>query len=198
MQQMSTALSDLVLALTSFGTALFILRQNLFASAGFILMGMAASCGAYRFSRSTPSPQVLYWHQGLAWITTILGTSLVASGFHRWYTNSVMSALHMGSALALVCLSKATDILAPRTEELLVSAVSSLAVVSIGIFSVLHTNPFGLLGAVLYGIAAAVGTEGDLASIRRVDWFHYLLAFANVVFLRAFTYASPHVFYKDN
>ncbi|XP_022080502.1 uncharacterized protein LOC110973749 isoform X2 [Acanthaster planci] len=198
MQQMSSAVSDFVLALTSFGTAISLLRQNIFASAGFALMGAVASCGTYRFSRASPSPGVLQLHQAMAWVTTILGTSLVASGFHRRYDNSVMSAVHMGSALALICLSKVTDVLSMQTEEFLVSAVSSAAVVSIGVFSILHTNPFGILAAVLYGIAAAVGTTGELASILRVDWFHYLLAFANVVFLRAFTYASPHVYYKDN
>ncbi|XP_071784683.1 uncharacterized protein [Asterias amurensis] len=197
MQQTSTAISDLILAFTSFGTAFSLLRLNTFASVGFFLMGAAASCGVYRFSRTTPSNQVLYWHQTMAWVATILGMSLVASGFHRHYNNSIMSAIHMGSALALMILSSATSILTSNTQALLVSSVSSAAVVSIGVFSALHTNPFGILGAVFYVVAGAVGTKGEFAGVLCVDWFHFVLAFANIVFFRAFSYDNAHVFYKE-
>ena len=197
MAELSTAVSDLVLAISALGGFATLLNKNILASLGFLGVAIAAAFGAYRFSRTQPSPSIISWHKSLAWLASTLGMSMIASGFHRHLDNPIMTALHMGCAIALVIMSKAFHVFSRSVEASLAEAISGAAVVSIGLFGFLYSNPFGVLGSIVFIAAGAVGTkEGTISGIKKVDWFHYFLCFANIVIIRALQFKPDAVYYK--
>lgn len=73
----STAVSDLVLALVSFGCACnsSLLRLSPHAVFGFVLVGIAASFGVLRFGIVLPSYHnvVIKIHEYLSWFASVVG-----------------------------------------------------------------------------------------------------------------------------
>ncbi|XP_072014279.1 uncharacterized protein [Amphiura filiformis] len=197
MAEMSTAVSDFVLAISAFGGAMSLVDKNLVASLGFLSIGIAATVGSYRFSRAEPSPTLIYWHKTFAWYASVLGMSMLASGLHRHIDSPFFSATHMGCALSLVVMSKVFRAFTDNIEATLATGVSGAAVISIGLFSFLHSNPFGMLGALVFLAAGAIGAkEGTISGVKKVDWFHYFLAFANIVMIRALQFKPSEIYYK--
>ena len=103
----------------------------------------------------------------------------------------------MGCALSLVVMAKVFRAFTGNMEETLATGVSGAAVVSIALFSFLYSNPFGMLGALVFLAAGGIGTTmGEIGGVKRVDWFHYFLAFGNIVMIRALQFKESEVYYK--
>ncbi|MCB9701003.1 MAG: hypothetical protein H6711_03865 [Myxococcales bacterium] len=189
---LASALSDGVLALTSFACARALVaaevappaRRSLRGAAlGLGLIGAAALCGTLRFA----GLEGLAWlHGALSGLATAaamptIGAAALAltwpfelspRGWGRLVV--ILVALAIGAGLAGVAGLWGLAIGAIGTCGVIVGGVRGLAIDRRG-------------GALLIGGAAlvliaglAVGSEGELGPFARLDVFHYLLALANL------------------
>ncbi|XP_063951568.1 uncharacterized protein LOC129253747 [Lytechinus pictus] len=188
--ELSIAVSDFILCFSSFGTAVSILPITTFGAFGFLIMSVAAGFGSARYSMSSPSEHIVSCHASMSWLAGTLGLALMAGGFYRKYGSRILAALHVGVP-TMYAILKFVITFDAVVDTALTTFISSSAVLSIGIYSLIQKNPFGMMGAFCYMMAAAVGTNGELFGIKRVDWFHYLLAFGGVVLMRAFHFELP-------
>ncbi|XP_800041.1 uncharacterized protein LOC579487 [Strongylocentrotus purpuratus] len=188
--ELSTAVSDFILCVSSFGTAVSILPITSLGAFGFLIMSVAAGFGTARFSMSAPSQHIVSCHASMSWLAGTLGIALMAAGFYRKYGSRILATVHVGVPAAYTIL-KFIIAFNAVIDTALTTFISSSAVLSIGIYSLIQRNPFGMMGAFCFMMAAAVGTNGELFGIKRVDWFHYLLAFSGVVLMRAFHFELP-------
>ena len=192
--QISTSISDALLALSAFNACYNVASSSLNAMCGFFIIGAAATCGIYRFGCSAPSSNTVQFHQFLSWLASVLGMSLLAAAFHRYYLNIIIANVHAAAALALVLLQQH---FAESHVMLITEALSSLAVISILILSILVFNPYAIIGAVLYIVAGlVVGTNGAMYGIPCVDIFHYVLLVGNIALLMGLTRPQSLVYYR--
>ncbi|XP_077982493.1 transmembrane protein 276-like [Glandiceps talaboti] len=192
-RQLSVAISDFALAVTSLNAAFVILSVTKLGSFGFLLIGTAASCGVVRFASSSPPQHLIGLHAMFSWLAGTVGLSCIASALYRSHGQYMVSSAHLAASLALTAV---TRILAPEVQDVASQAVSGAAVISILMFSLFKFNPYGLVGASMYVLSGIVGTKGLLLGIKCVDWFHYILAFANVALMKALQKYEPLVFYR--
>ncbi|XP_072169693.1 uncharacterized protein [Diadema setosum] len=188
--ELSTAVSDFILSLTSFGTAVSILPINTIGAFGFLVMSVAAGFGTVRYGSANPSEHIVQCHASMSWLAGTVGLALMAGGFYRKYEARLLATGHVGLAVAYVIVKFSMEI--PNVVDSgITTIIGSSAILSVGLYSLIQRNPFGMLGAMIYMMAGAVGTSGELFGIRKIDWFHYLLAFGGVVLMRAFHFEPP-------
>ena len=80
MEQVSTAISDFVLSISSFYGAGVIVKRYIHAAVGLIIIGLAAGVGTIRFLNILPlhrRSDVISLHSKLSWFGAILGEWLV-------------------------------------------------------------------------------------------------------------------------
>jgi hypothetical protein len=191
---LSTALSDLVLALSALNAAIKILIHAPLASAGFCIIAIAAALGTVKFALGSPPIVLVRWHKYFSWLSKTLGMSLIASSYHRQEILSKVANGHLALGLALAILGPylADEAIAKATE-----LVSSLAVLSIICITGIRFNVLGLIGALLYAVSGLViGVEGTYRSVPRVDLFHYALAVGNIALLMGLNGNPIPIFYR--
>lgn len=185
MTELSIALSDFALSLSSFYGAGFVVQRNIHAALGFLLVGVAAGLGTIRFLNITPirrRNEVISVHSKLSWLATILGIPLIAAAFCIKYRKFNASQLHVISAMAGITFS----ILLPKIKDACTMLPSSLAIFSILLHCIDSGNMLGVAGAALYAISSTlVGTSGHIFGIQRVNVFHYCLVIGNIAFYNA-------------
>ncbi|XP_031571184.1 uncharacterized protein LOC116305419 isoform X2 [Actinia tenebrosa] len=183
----STAISDLVLAVVSFGCACnsTLLRLSSHTVFGFVLVGIAASFGVLRFGVVLPSYHnvVIKIHGYLSWFASIVGVPLIAAGFCFHHLKQSLGNLHLASAGAGFMLSFVPTSLNKNLSKL----VSTFAVVGIIFVSIVDKNMFGICGCIAYIAAGGLEPIDRLFGLRGVDWFHYVLAVGNVFFMCGIT-----------
>lgn len=195
-QQLSTSISDGVLALSAFHACWRLLGSSLCGVIGFFLVGSAAACGTYRFAQKSPSKDSIEVHKYLAWFATVVGMSYLAAAYYRHEDVSVFANVHVALAFALVLLKR---YLTEKACGLASEGTSGFALVSVLVFSVFQFNPYGIIGAALYIISGlVVKTEGVLYGIPRVDIFHYLLAVANISLMLGLSRVATPVYYRPS
>ena len=74
-RQVSTAISDFVLALCSYYSSTAVQKSSKFGSAGFLIVGFAASIGVVRFGSLLPNykTSVNKFHVVFSWLGSIFG-----------------------------------------------------------------------------------------------------------------------------
>ena len=194
MAQISTAISDGVLALVAIRATMGLLSVNLFASLGFGVLASAACFGVARFSQSNPSSLIFSWHTYLSWLTAALGLPFIASGYFRQENISLMANLFLAVGIAMVVLRKILPSYTTVQEGAnILAAVSMVAILG---DSVWRFHVYTFLGAAIFIVAALViGTVGFLYGFRRVDIFHYGLALSVIAFTIGFNTTQVPIFY---
>ena len=196
MQQLSTSVSDAVLAVSALHASWRLLGSSLCGVVAFFLVGAAAACGVYRFAQKTPSNETMTLHEYLSWFATVVGMSYLAAAYYRQEDISIFANLHVALAFALVLTKRH---LSEKACQLATELISGIGLISVLLFSIFKFNPYGIIGAALYMTASLViKTEGYLYGIRRVDVFHYMLAVANVSLLLGLSQVSTPVYYKPS
>ncbi|XP_050398077.1 uncharacterized protein LOC126815999 [Patella vulgata] len=181
-RQISTAVSDLVLALSVFYVVYYTIWFNFFAAIGLLLQGIAASAGVARFSQSRPDPKIIKGHKFMSWIATVAGMSLVATGFCQ-YTLPFLMNLNFMFFIAVLIVGQ---FLEQAQSALATQACSGFAMLTIIACSVKTMNLYGVIAAVIYIAAGAfIGVDGYYSGIPRVDLLHYALVLGNIFFLWA-------------
>jgi len=177
--QLSTALSDAILALVAWGAAVIAhLSGSRPAAAGFALVALAASIGVLRFSAW---PQLVPVHTSLSLVAGQVGIPLIGLGF-------CLAVFRMPPPPGPLLITLILCVLFFIFQHLIVwnlygtvvGALGAVAIIAAGI--ALFPAPSALWtagGALLLVIAGlAVGTRGELAGMLRIDLFHYLMAIA--------------------
>ena len=191
---MSTSLSDLVLALSSFHAAYKVTNSTLAGAMGFVIIGTAATLGTIKFALDSPQEGIVSWHKFFSWLATVIGLPLLASAYHRQNSILIMANAHVASGLAIIILK---NYLTEKAVSMATEAVSTAAVVSIGLLNVVQFNAHGIIGAVIYAVTGLViGTEGDWNGIPRVDLFHYALVLGNIALMMGLSVEPVPVYYK--
>ncbi len=194
--QFSTAVSDALLALSSFHASIVLSSTNVSGLGGFLFIGLAACCGVQRFCMKHPDEKSISRHTYLSWLASVLGLSCIAAAYYRSQGIPIVANAHIACAIAVVMLRSqlSENVLHVATE-----IVSSGAVVSTLLLSLLMFNPFGIIGAMVYAVAGLViGTEGDLYGILRVDLFHYALVLGNIALMMGLTHEPSPVYYRPS
>ena len=194
--QLSTAVSDAVLALSAFHAASQVCYDSFYGMFGFILVGAAASAGVYRFGAPNPGINAINGHQYLSWLASTLGMSYIAAAYHRQYGVYFLANIHIAVAVALILLKQ---MLSDKILSAVTEVVSSSAVVVTLLMCVIQFNPYGLIGAGVYAAAGLmVGTDGYLFKIPRVDLFHYALVIGNIALMMGLSNREVPLFYKPS
>lgn len=177
---LSTAVSDAILAVTSIGAALLLVRARRAAirlgGACLLFLGMSAAVGAARFAGADLAPI----HGAMAWTGRMLVLPLFAAAF-------VLTAFRVRAGriiwYAVAAVLAVLSFVIPHSLRSLPGAIGMIAVVVAGARALPRDMAAGLLaigGAAIYMIAGlAVGTDGTIGAVQRVDIFHYSLAAAN-------------------
>ena len=186
-RQLSTSVSDFILACSVLYAVLNMLHHSQFYSAtGLGIQGLAASAGVVRFSmlRSEMGP-VYRTHKFLSWLAAAAGPGLISYQFCLKY--EAMTTGHLVIAFAgLVTLS--AQFMTADNKKLFTEASSGLGTLVVLILSGCYFNYFGILAALIYILSGAViGSEGQLMGILRIDLLHYGLVVGNLSFLWALT-----------
>ncbi|ELU11798.1 hypothetical protein CAPTEDRAFT_220352 [Capitella teleta] len=193
-QQLTTAVSDAVLALVSMRAAIGLLSVNFFASIGFGLLAGAASFGVMRFSQSTPNWNIVNWHKYLSWLTAASGIPLIACGYFRQESITNIANLFLAAAITMVILSRYAS------GKIVTDGANVMAAVGLGTMlldGVWRLHLYVSVGAACFITAATViGTEGFINGFRRVDAFHYLLAISVICFTIGFNTSETPIFYR--
>ena len=185
-RQLSTAISDAVLALTCYRLVLYLLVPNIYAGLGFAIQAVAATAGAYKFASDRPSNTVVRCHTYATWLTAVAGMPLIAVAFCKYILPYMMNFNFMAS-MGLIFASSLMD---SNMQTLCKQAVSGFAMLTILLSCFYSSNVYGFVAAVLYVVAVPItGLDGSIHigsySIPRVDVFHYFLVAANLLFFKA-------------
>lgn len=200
--QLSTALSDFILAFVSFAVTVSLLRLSRICSAlGFLITAVAASLGSLKFGLEHPSPTLIQYHSHAAWLASVVGITLVTTDYH--FGNRQQSVVFWLTSVLLLCaipvvlVAKYLGLWSNRTDNYVTDAMGLVSILSLLLSSLLDSNSSCFVGSLMYVVAGIIGTQGTLYNLRRVDWFHYLLAFGNVAFFLAFKYKPDPVYFKS-
>lgn len=194
MAQLTTALSDLILAVSCLYCVWMLTNGDLpdsmtapyiYSISGFILIMIAASLGVVRFGMTFPTAFLVKCHEYASFLASVVGLSCLAAEFCRQANYPLLGEIHVCASLLAVALQL---MVSPKVHSVLTEAVSSAAVVSILLLSALLKNVLGGMGALAIVFASvAVGTEGQRFGFPAVDFFHYTLAVANILLVHALT-----------
>ena len=111
-------------------------------------------------------------------ILSFAGIPLIAAGFCFYHNKPVNAKFHLVSSVAAFFIS----LVHTPVEKKLTIAVSSLAVIGILLVTYMNSNLYAFTGALAYGLASAVESI-DFLGLPGVDWFHYILAAANLLLM---------------
>ena len=193
---MSTSISDLVLALATFHASYKVAGSSLAACIGFSIIAVAASFGTIKFALDNPGDGIVSWHKYFSWLSKVIALPLLASAYHRQNNILVLANAHVASGLSIILLK---NYLTEKAVDMATEAVSTAAVVSIGLLNLVQFNPHGIIGAVIYAISGLViGVEGDLYGIPRVDLFHYAFVLGNIALMMGLSAEPVPVYYKPS
>lgn len=192
-RQLSTAVSDAVLAYVSFHAAHRTMPLYISGMVGFFIIGVAAFVGTVRFGLRNPRSDLVAFHKYLSWMGSAIAVPYIAAAYHKQEHSHLLANVHLASGFGLVTVQK---FLSPRVQRLAAEGVSSYAVVSILTLSLITSNYEGALGAVCYITAGLiVGTDGYWLGIPRVDVFHYVIAVATISLMQGLRQGPEPVFY---
>lgn len=106
------------------------------------------------------------------------GIPFIAAGFCFYHHKPANATFHFVSSVGACLLSLVHT---PLKEKLSI-VVSSLAVIGILLVTFINSNFSASAGALAYGLASAVKSTNFLG-LPGVDWFHYVLAVANLLLM---------------
>ncbi|XP_074644820.1 uncharacterized protein LOC141901468 [Tubulanus polymorphus] len=193
---LSTALSDLFLALSSFHSMYTVNRASSTAQVAFLIIGCAASLGTLKFGLEAPGPHITRAHRTFSWLATVLGMSLLSAAYCQKINQTRIGHVFIAFSIALISLQ---TLFAPHLLEVLSEVISSLAVVTILITCFVDFNSHGILGSAGYIIAGlAIGTQGTYRGIPAVDLFHYVLFLSNIALALGLSKQPTLYFYKKS
>lgn len=200
--QTSTAVSDAVLAVVSYAAAISLLRlSRVLPAIGFLLQAVAASLGALKFGMQTPSANIITYHGHATWLASVVGISLIAGDYHlgNHYQSRHFSyiAILLFCAIPVVTLAKIFKFWSNKVDIYVTDAIGFTSILSIFLSSIIYPNSCCLFGSLMYVVAGLIGTQGTLCGYKKVDWFHYLLAFGNVSLVLAFKYKPEPIYFKN-
>ncbi|XP_071523682.1 uncharacterized protein [Panulirus ornatus] len=182
-RQLSTAMSDLVLALSAIWGFRMLhdnpSAEHQYGKWWFMLMTLAATLGVVRFGALFPRYQssVLRYHTNFSWLCRALGVPCLAAEVCNVYQLPVLSRGFLMSAVATFLASS----LKSRHKDHVTDLVNIASVLTILGLSVTGGNNLLAAASVLFIISGIVGSEGDiqLISMSRVDVLHYTLVAIN-------------------
>ncbi|XP_067936788.1 uncharacterized protein [Watersipora subatra] len=182
MAQTSTAVSDLVLALSSFYAAYRINGHPFQSFYGLLVIGLAASLGAFRFALTNPSLDLIDAHKVFSWLGSIVGVPLLTAGLfkHHGYTDITLIFTYV--PLGFLFLYK---ILPQAARDCGNAALSVVSVLSMVLICSIAWNVYGIASSLVIIFAAGTGTDGLRFGVPNVDLFHYLLATSNICYMYA-------------
>lgn len=179
--QLSTVISDGILALVAFGACLWLRgRGERYASTGFLLMGIAAFIGTVRHAVNPELAELHGFVSDLAACTglPLIGVQYLSTCFKQPGPDGRM--ITMGtSVVGFAAFGLAFPVPLYGT---IVGAIAMLAVIA-GAARCMPHHPkrasAAIAGALTLMLAGLViGTDGWLGPIRRVDVFHFALVAA--------------------
>ncbi|KAI8790271.1 hypothetical protein BgiBS90_008195 [Biomphalaria glabrata] len=181
-RQLSTSLSDGLLAWSVLYFIYHVFWVNFFACIGLGIQGAAAAVGVIRFAQSRIGGQVYDYHQMLSWLAQVMGLPLLAVGFcHK--DLPIMMNLNLMIMIGVLIGSR---FLASGMRQMAVQSCSGFAMLTIILICLRSWNIYGLLATALYVISGkVVGSEGKMGPFYRVDILHVGLAIANYLFTLA-------------
>lgn len=184
-RQLSTSLSDFVLALSVFYAVWNLyLKSQIFAAIGLTTQGLAASVGVVRFAslRSEMGP-IFRTHKFMSWLAAAAGVPMISYQF--CVNHDAVTTGHVLIAFSgLVTLS--SQFMNAENKQLFTQASSGLGMLIILILSISYTNINGVIAALIYILTGAIiGSEGSIMGILRVDILHYGLVAGNLFFMWA-------------
>ncbi|XP_041375581.1 uncharacterized protein LOC121388350 [Gigantopelta aegis] len=185
-RQLTTAISDGVLALTCYRLVLYLMIPSIYAGLGFAIQAVAATVGVLRFASDRPSNTVVRWHDYSSWFAAVAGMPLIAVAFCKYVLPYMMNFNFMAS-MGLILMNGAMD---TNMQKLSKQAVSGFAMLTILLSCFYSANVYGFVAAALYVVAAPItGLDGNIHigryNIPRLDAFHYVLVAANLLFFKA-------------
>ncbi|KAH9494601.1 hypothetical protein Btru_019687 [Bulinus truncatus] len=181
-RQLTTSLSDGLLAWSVLYFIYHIFWVNFFACIGLGIQGAAAAAGVIRFAQSRQAGQVYDYHQMLSWLAQVMGIPLLAVGFcHK--DLPIMMNLNLMIVIGVLIGSR---FLATGMRQMAVQSCSGFALLTIILVCLRAWNIYGLLATAVYIVSAkVVGSEGKMGPIYRVDILHVGLAIGNYLFTLA-------------
>lgn len=121
-------------------------------------------------------------HKVFSWLGSIIGMPFLAAGLLRRNGHADMSLIFTFAPVAFLFIYK----ILPRDVKTLGNVSFSVAaVLSMLTSSGLARNYNGIYNALTILVAGAVGTDGHLFRMPRVDIFHYILAIGTIFHLYA-------------
>lgn len=183
-RQISTAISDLVLAISASFVALHVMPNHPFAAIGISFQGLAALIGIVRFSMDPCNRLVFDAHKTASWVATLVSLPGLATGFYNHFAVPYLTLIMMllcGFIFFFGCYME------KEVRKNVAEMFAGLSVLSVIVICLYHQYVIGLVACALYVLAGTVGAEGSFAGIPRVDILHYLLVVGNVAFMKALT-----------
>lgn len=122
-------------------------------------------------------------HKLLSWLGSVIGVPFIAAGLLKRNGHSDIALALTFIPVGFLFIYK---ILPRDVRSVGNSALSTVAVLSIVVSSILVKNFYGMYTAIAIIVAGTfVGTEGEILSVPRVDIFHYMLAIGNLLYIKA-------------
>ncbi|XP_060080278.1 uncharacterized protein LOC132559678 [Ylistrum balloti] len=181
-RQLSTSLSDLMLAISAFYVSHYWYGRNYnYAAFGMFIQACAASMGIFRFAMEEPQGTLIYKaHKLLSWSAGAVGVPMIALMFCNRYGSS---ALANKISIFVVCILLVVSFLPPKNRELCSQAVSGFSILTMATLCTLNKNWFGFGACFVYAAAGILfGSDGTLLDIPKVDFLHYFLIVGNTMF----------------
>lgn len=181
-RQLSTSLSDLMLAISAFYVSHhWYEHKHHNAAIGMFIQSCAASMGIFRFAMEQPQGTLVYKaHKLLSWLAGAVGVPLIALVFCYKYGSA---ALANKISIFIVCILLVVVFLPPKNRELCSQAVSGFSILTMATLCVINKNWFGFGACVVYaGAGILFGSDGKLLDIPKVDFLHYFLIVGNTLF----------------
>ena len=115
-----------------------------------------------------------------SWLGSVMGMPLIAAGLLKRNGHHMFVLPYTIAPLAFLFLYKT---LPSDLKNLGNSTLSTVAVLSIAVSSILVQNYHGIYSAIAIILAATViGTDGKILGVQNVDIFHYVLAIGNMFY----------------
>lgn len=189
-RQLSTSLSDLILAISAFYVANQLYNHHLKPSIGLIIQGIAASVGIIRFSMENPEGSLIFkGHKFFSWLAATFGVPTIALGFCGIYGSAVLA----NKIIIFVGIVAVSSFFLPTNmRQLTTQAVSGFAMLTILLLCFMNRNWYGLGAAVLYVVSGLIGgSDGQIGPFYKVDILHYGLVIGNLMFWYSFPTVDP-------
>ena len=181
--QIGIAISDLVLAIVAFHSAYCLSTKFIWAVAGFLLVGLAASFGVFKFGLERPSPTLTRAHSTASWIAKLIGMSLISTSYQLTTTADNGTAAYAYTLfIASVVTAMLSDFLPRQFSTTATDAIGGIAILTILGKSVTSWNVCGMVGALGYTLGGIV-VEWNVGRqlLSPITTFHYIIALANVL-----------------